>query len=257
MTYRVFVSCSKSDVDLARDVAKGIQKVGAEPFIAEAGIEPGQNWLEEVRRILSRSDEMVIVLSKDSIGNEWVNVEMGMAFGLHKLITPITSNLDSGKLPPVVRALPVVRYYRMHEYLRDLETRVEKTSHPTYSDVSGRRGVDSTYEMRVAEELNSGHIPFDRHPKALEQFRPDFAIPSSKEPKFFLEARENLTKTSSVGWLNYYARFIKSDYPQVKIVVVSQELTANTRRLLSKYWNYVFSDSEMDKLVELLKSSLG
>jgi hypothetical protein len=198
---------------------------------------------------------MVVILTRNSVRNEWVNVEMGAAFGLHKLITPVVSDLDSRKLPSIVRALQVVRYDRVGAYFKELGKRVERTSSHIDLSVPELRGTDSTYEVRVANEFNFRRIVFDRHPKVQGPFRPDFAIPSSRKPRFFVEARGNLTKESSVGWLNYNIRSIRSSYPRVKMIVISRRLTANTRRLLSKYWNYVFADSEIDDLTELLRSS--
>ncbi|MGA3108384.1 MAG: hypothetical protein ABSD99_02860 [Candidatus Bathyarchaeia archaeon] len=131
----------------------------------------------------------------------------------------------------------------------------EKASNQPNINISEFRAADSTYEVRVANELNSRQVTFERHPKIHGPFRPDFAIPSSKNPQYFVEARGDLSKESSVGWLNYDIRALRSNYPQVKMVVISRALTARTRRLLSKYWDYVFEDSEIEKLVEILKAS--
>jgi hypothetical protein len=255
LTYRVYISHSVDDAPLAREIAEGVKKAGAQPIMVEESTRPEQNWLEEIRRNLNKSDEMVVILSRKSVRNEWVNIEMGAAFGLHKLTTPITSDLDSRELPSVVRALQAVRYNRADAYFRELGKRVERRSSHIDLNVPELRSTDSTYEVRVANEFNFRRLTFDRHPKVQGPFRPDFAIPSSKKPRFFVEARGNLTKESSVGWLNYNIRTIRSAYPQIKMVIISKKLTANTRRLLSKHWNYVFADSEMDDLVELLISS--
>ena len=139
--------------------------------------------------------------------------------------------------------------------IRSTDTMIEKTVDQPRAGISDLRPPDSMLEAKVANALTSSQISFEMHPRIQGPYRPDFAIPSSKKPRFFVETKGSLTKESTVGWLNYDARALRSAYPQVKMVIVSKELTAKTRRLLSRYWDYIFEESQIDDLVEVVKSS--
>lgn len=124
MAYKVFISHSHHDARLARDLARRIQTAGAKPYIAEAEIKPRANWIDQIRSVMRSSDEVVVLLTSKSVSSEWLSLEMGVAFGLHKLITPITFNLSARELPIVVESLLTVSYANVNSYVAQLKERV-------------------------------------------------------------------------------------------------------------------------------------
>jgi hypothetical protein len=66
-----------------------------------------------------------------------------------------------------------------------------------------------------------------------------------------------LTKASTVGWLNYDSRGLRSAYPSVKTMIVSRDVTSEMRQLLCKYWDYVFDYSESHHVMAILKAAVG
>jgi hypothetical protein len=99
-------------------------EVGATAFLAEEDVKPGDNWLDQIRRSLRQSDEVVVLFTNHSMASNWVSLEIGAAFGLHKPIVPIVVSLDPDRLPSLIRSLRYFGYASVNNYLIELEKRV-------------------------------------------------------------------------------------------------------------------------------------
>ena len=124
MSYKVYISCVNRDAKLARDLARRIGEVGAMAFLAEEDVKPAGNWLDQIRRSLRQSDEVLVLFTNHSMASNWVSLEIGAAFGLHKPIVPIVVSLDPDRLPPLIRSLRYFGYASVNNYLTELEKRV-------------------------------------------------------------------------------------------------------------------------------------
>ena len=70
---------------------------------------------------LKAADEIIVILSRNSIDNLWMMYEIGAASSLQKQITPVVVGLESAELPPVVKQLKYIRYDKLSEYISNIK----------------------------------------------------------------------------------------------------------------------------------------
>ena len=94
MSYRVFVSYGWSDRWIARQMAKCIETdAGAEPFIDIFDIKKGDRFEQRIAEELPKCDELVVLLTAQSVRRNWVWTEVGAAWVLRKRVVGVYHGL--------------------------------------------------------------------------------------------------------------------------------------------------------------------
>ena len=57
--------------------------------------------------------------------------------------------------------------------------------------------------------------------------------------------------------MNYDVKGLKSEFPEVKTMIISRDLMSRTLNILSRYWDYVFDNPEIHNAVAILKGAVG
>lgn len=78
--YQVFVSHATSDKWLATTLCEKIEATGATTFRDDRDIHGGDDIPGEIRRQIKQSREMVVLLTPESVGRQWVTLEIGAAW---------------------------------------------------------------------------------------------------------------------------------------------------------------------------------
>jgi len=123
MAYKVFISSTLKDIDLARDLAHRLEEAGVKVFSVERSAVPGESIVAKVNRGLRQADEVIVILTDSSVNSPALIFEMGAASGLHKRVTPVVVGVKPEELPPMVKQMQYVRYADLHDYLADLKKR--------------------------------------------------------------------------------------------------------------------------------------
>lgn len=133
MSYKVFISSTQKDLDLARDLSRRLNEAGVEVFSVEKSVAPGEIIMTRIEQGLRESDEVIVILTNNSIDSPWVMSELGAAFSLHKRVTPVVLGVEPSEIPPMVRHLMSVKYSDLEDYIAELaeRTRGVATAHPT------------------------------------------------------------------------------------------------------------------------------
>jgi nucleoside 2-deoxyribosyltransferase len=76
-----------------------------------------------VTRSLREADEVIVILTENSVNNPSVLYEMGAASGLHKRVTPLVVNVEDSQIPPFVKKY--VRFAELPSYIAELAKRAE------------------------------------------------------------------------------------------------------------------------------------
>jgi WD40 repeat protein len=98
MTDHIFISYSKKDSDFALKLAEDLQEAGFKIWI-DRTIGGGDKWRETIEKNLKAAEEVIIVVSPNSMASEWVKHEGSLAYGWGKKLLPILIEpVDS--LPP-------------------------------------------------------------------------------------------------------------------------------------------------------------
>lgn len=125
MSHKVFISSTRNDIELAKDLAQRLRAAGIEVFQVDKTVVPGGRILAQVNRALTEADEVMVILTSASSDSPGLLSEMGMASALQKQITPVVVNLDPQALPPPFKQLRHVRYADLGDYINQLATRVQ------------------------------------------------------------------------------------------------------------------------------------
>jgi hypothetical protein len=78
MSYRIFLSHTERDTELAKAIVRGINNAfegSVEIFLAKNDIAVGSRWKEDILRNLRECDGLICLLTKASVGKPWLLIE--------------------------------------------------------------------------------------------------------------------------------------------------------------------------------------
>jgi hypothetical protein len=128
--YQVFVSHATADKWLAMRICEKIQEVGGSTFRDDRDINGGDDIPEEIRQQIKHSQEMVVLLTPESVGREWVLLEVGAAWGWRKnfRIVAILDHVDINPIPEIIKSKKAISINDLDNYLSEISTRVKKAA---------------------------------------------------------------------------------------------------------------------------------
>lgn len=126
--YQVFVSHATADKWVAKVICEKIDATGASTFRDDRDIDGGDDIPEEIRRQIKRSQEMVVLLTPESVGRAWVLLEVGAAWGWRKnfRIMPILYHVGIDQVPDVIKDKKAININDFDRYTREISARVKK-----------------------------------------------------------------------------------------------------------------------------------
>jgi len=125
MAYSVFISATRADIELARDIARRIKEAGVRVFPVEKSATLGQNILSTFKKELHEADEVIVLLTGRSVDSPSIISEIGAAHGLNKRVTPILINVEPRQVPPFV-SKDYVKFTDLPKYISGLRKRAEE-----------------------------------------------------------------------------------------------------------------------------------
>jgi|SRR5437588_12627326 len=121
MAHKVFVSASHKDRDLARDLEHRLHEAGLQVQFSDLNVSVGSNWEKRILDVLKTADEVMVILSNNSVDSPWLMFEIGAASSLRKKVTPVVVGLEEEELPPIIKQFKQVRYNELSDYISRLE----------------------------------------------------------------------------------------------------------------------------------------
>lgn len=125
---KVFISHSSGDRWIAEKISEEIRELGIETFLDAQNIETGDDFDEEIRRQLTESDEILIVISAAALKSQWVMMELGAARTLGKRLVLILVGVSPNELPSPVNRHLARDINEIRSYYNELELRQKSTS---------------------------------------------------------------------------------------------------------------------------------
>ena len=125
MSYKVFVSSTFKDLDLARDLAHRLESAGIKVNSVDKAAVSGEAIPIKITRELSSADEVFVILTDESVNSSKLMFEIGAASSLRKRITPVVVGLEPGRVPSLIRNLKYIKYPDLERYIADLEKRAK------------------------------------------------------------------------------------------------------------------------------------
>ena len=124
MAYRVFISATLKDTDLARDLSRRLKEVGVEVH-SVGNVAAGESISGKIIRALNDVDEVLVLLTDNSVTSSWLMYEMGAASSLRKRVTPVIVGLEKSELPSIIKSMKYIKYPDLSKYISDLERRAK------------------------------------------------------------------------------------------------------------------------------------
>lgn len=104
--YRVFISYSHEDRELAGRVVKVLQKFGLEP-IWDKDIRPGLPFTDSIKSLIAHSHIFMPLITENSQKRPWVHQETGFAMALKVPVLPIAIGNLPGEMIAQLQAINV------------------------------------------------------------------------------------------------------------------------------------------------------
>lgn len=125
--FQVFISHATTDKWLAKVICEKIEAVGATTFRDDRDIHGGDDIPEEIRKQIKQSKEIVVLLTPQSVGRQWVILEVGAAWGWSKKIriNMILYHVAVDSIPDMLKNRKVIPLNDFDQYATELATRVQ------------------------------------------------------------------------------------------------------------------------------------
>lgn len=124
--YQVFVSHATADKWIAKVICEKIDAIGASTFRDDRDINGGDDIPEEIRQQIKRSQELVVLLTPESVSREWVLLEVGAAWGWRKRIVAILDHIDINPIPEIIKSKKAIKLNDFDNYVNEVCKRVKK-----------------------------------------------------------------------------------------------------------------------------------
>ena len=125
MAYKVFISSTLKDIDLARDLAHRLASTGIKVNSVDKALVSGAAIPIKIARELRHADEVFVILTDESVNSSSLMFEIGAAASLRKRITPVVVGLEPSEVPSLIKHLKYVKYPDLGRYIADLERRAK------------------------------------------------------------------------------------------------------------------------------------
>jgi hypothetical protein len=124
MSYRVYISHSAKDSELAKDLARRLKEAGVEAVFPPSEAETSRGMRAMIHQYMRESDEVIVLLTDNAADSYWVSYGMGMADSLDKRLTPVVVNLGVEQLLPMV-GKNFIKYADLPKYISSLKRRAK------------------------------------------------------------------------------------------------------------------------------------
>jgi hypothetical protein len=124
--YQVFVSHATADKWIAKIICERIEAVGAVSFRDDRDIRGGDDIPEEIRKQIKLSKEVVVLLTPQSVGRQWVTLEVGAACGWSKRtrILLVMYHVSVDPIPDMIKNKKAITLNDFNHYQTELAARV-------------------------------------------------------------------------------------------------------------------------------------
>lgn len=122
--YQVFVSHATADKWIAKVICEKLEAVGASTFRDDRDIDGGDDIPERLREEIERSQELVFLLTPQSVARPWVLIELGGAWLRGIRIVAVRYHIEVDSIPAIIKAKKSIHLNELDEYLAEVERRV-------------------------------------------------------------------------------------------------------------------------------------
>lgn len=123
--YDVFLSYSSSDESMAQKIVENAEMNNIRVFFSPNELMGGDPFNNEIRQALINAFEIWVLITKNSLGSEWVATEWGAGWVLNKRVVPILFECSTDQLPQRLGILQCVEYDDIGTLNNDFQHRLK------------------------------------------------------------------------------------------------------------------------------------
>jgi hypothetical protein len=122
------VSHATVDKWLAKTLCEKIEQCGAATFRDDRDIQGGDDIPEAIRKSIVRANELLVLLTPESVDRHWVLSEVGAAWGRkqHSRIVAVLCHVTVDTIPDMIASKKAVPLNDFDTYLKELRERVSR-----------------------------------------------------------------------------------------------------------------------------------
>lgn len=126
--YQIFLAHATADKWIAKMICEKIEATGASTFRDDRDINGGDDIPEEIRQQIKRSQELVVLLTPESIDRAWVLLEVGAAWGWRKnfRIVAVLDHVDINPIPEIIKSKKAIKINEIDNYFAEISKRVNR-----------------------------------------------------------------------------------------------------------------------------------
>jgi hypothetical protein len=126
----IFISHSRKDTWVAKQIAREITACGASAFLDEADVEVGDDFEERILEFLGKANELLVLLTPWALDRPYVWAELGAAWARRIPIVGVLQGLSAAELqsresiPIFLKRRDLIDINDIDRYFAELVTRV-------------------------------------------------------------------------------------------------------------------------------------
>jgi hypothetical protein len=126
--YQVFVSHATADKWIARVLCEKLEAAGAVTFRDDRDIDGGDDIPDRLREEIERSQELVVLLTPQSVSRPWVFLEVGAAWFRGLRIVAVRYHIEVDAIAATIKSKKSIDLNERDEYLAEVGRRVRGLS---------------------------------------------------------------------------------------------------------------------------------
>ena len=125
----IFISHSRKDTWVAKQIAREITACGASAFLDEADVEVGDDFEERILEFLEKANELLVLLTPWALDRPYVWAELGAAWARRIPIVGVLQGLSAAELqsresiPIFLKKRDLIDINDVDRYFTELATR--------------------------------------------------------------------------------------------------------------------------------------
>ncbi len=123
----MFVGHATADKWLARVLCEKIEEAGAGTFRDDRDIAGGDDIPESIRREIVRSQELLVLMTPESVNRPWVLFEAGAFWARRKnaRIAAVLCHVDVDMIPDMIKSKKAIPINDFDTYVKEVRARVK------------------------------------------------------------------------------------------------------------------------------------
>lgn len=141
MAYKVFISHSDRDQELAVRLSDLVRSIGAQAI--DWALESETGIASNTPQTIREADEVIVVVTTHSAENPWLHWQIGLASALGKEITSVMESVEpSGLPPPLIHLRAVINGSSIEQLRQPLIGRVSLKESKAEAEIGMRPGAN-------------------------------------------------------------------------------------------------------------------